>query len=118
MMVWEAPFSKLCRSKRQTSARQHRFHKRHSLAQGSPLYAQSFAICDGESKNVSRRWVSCPVGPGQPEDEHAMLEPWYHSGHFGGNNVEQQLLPPILTAHPGMNKSPFRASQVVRGMPE
>jgi hypothetical protein len=45
------------------------------------------------------------------------LEP----GHFGGNNVEQQLLPLIPTAcrgHSGVNKSPFRASQVVRGMPE
>jgi len=34
-------------------------------------------------------------------------------GHFGGNNVEQQLLPLLLTAcrgHSGMNKSPFRAS--------
>jgi hypothetical protein len=41
--------------------------------------------------------------------------------HFGSNNVEQQLLSLILTAcrgHSGVNKSPFRASQVVRGMPE
>jgi len=43
------------------------------------------------------------------------------TGHFGGSNVEQQLLPLILTAcrgHSGVNKSPFRASHAVRGMPE
>ena len=43
------------------------------------------------------------------------------TGHFGGNNVEQQLLPLMLTpykGHSGVNKSPFWASQVVRGMPE
>ena len=42
-------------------------------------------------------------------------------GHFRGNNVEKQLLPLKLTVckgHSGLNKSPFRAFQVVGGTPE
>jgi hypothetical protein len=37
-------------------------------------------------------------------------------GHFRGNNVEQQLLPLILTAcrgHSGVNKNPFRAARAI-----
>jgi hypothetical protein len=50
------------------------------------------------------------------------LHAWHlGSGHFGGNNVEQQLLPLMLTlcwGHSRVNKNPFQVSRVVRGLPE
>jgi hypothetical protein len=58
------------------------------------------------------------VGVASDEAGEAGIAPYLTSG---GNNVEQQLLPLMLTAcrgRSGVKRSPFRASQVVRGMPE
>jgi len=43
MMVWEAPFSKLCRGKPQTSARQQRFHKRGIRSLKAPRYMHNLS---------------------------------------------------------------------------